>query len=663
MRGLAERGNLIGQAQADLRVNLLGPPKLEWKSHPLNLPRRQVRMLFYYLAIEQYPVPYERLRFLIWPDKPDESSRRYLSHLLTHLRQALPAPDILVTRGSQATLCPHKVWSDVVTFRRLVMAPPGSNRLAGLGQAVALYRGTLLDGVDLPIGLEFESIIAQERSSLEHLYLNALLTLINEEMTLGNYDSAIEYAQSYLSIDELNEKIHRRLIKLYAITRDRVSAMKQFRRCAQILDRELGISPMPETQAIYQDAVEGRLNRAQMPVTKPIAFALSSSDVPVVGRADLLSDLIQVAESARRGQGGVALISGEAGSGMSRILQECMLRFRDEAFILTGNCHPGAQSIPYHTVAQLLRQLLQLEPTAIEFDTAFLAAATRLLPELRNLGLDDTEPAPADIDDVRIGFFPTLCDIFLGLASGPCGVILCLDDLHWADRASLDWLSYLASQLEGKRLLVLGTYCCKAEGALGEFVNRLAQLGAYYGEFKLHGLDTPAVLELLRRLYGTVPGDNQLAARLQEVTGGNPLFLLEVIRSFNESGLKPGDLVKHHDVPLPDTVWKAVKTRLDHLSPIARQVIEVAAIIGYEFRFEQIRWTAGLSEMQTIDALDELVHRRLLVDQEGSYYFQHDLVRQMVRMNLSPTRRQVLERRATRPEGQIDSRYVLLPER
>ncbi|MGC8875306.1 MAG: AfsR/SARP family transcriptional regulator, partial [Chloroflexia bacterium] len=108
-----------GSGQAGLEVFLLGPPKILWAGHPLVIPRRQARALLYRLVSGGQPVPREALCFLFWPDVPDGVARRRLTHLLTHLRRALPDPGILLEAEDQIGLVPEQTWSDVAAFQRL----------------------------------------------------------------------------------------------------------------------------------------------------------------------------------------------------------------------------------------------------------------------------------------------------------------------------------------------------------------------------------------------------------------------------------------------------------------------------------------------------------------------------------------------------------------
>ena len=154
------------------------------------------------------------------------------------------------------------------------------------------------------------------------------------------------------------------------------------------------------------------------------------------------------------------------------------------------------------------------------------------------------------------------------------------------------------------------------------------------------------MLEMVLRLGGNMSHDVSLVDRLSEATGGNPFFLLETLRTLAEAEDPLDPPPGLPDIPLPDSVRQAVEMRVQRLSSTARQVLEAAAVLGLPFDFDTLHLTAGRQEMETVDGLDELVARQLLVEQAGCYHFRHDMVRDAVASGLSTYRRRLLHRRA-----------------
>jgi DNA-binding SARP family transcriptional activator len=234
-----------------LRIHLLGPAWVEWKGQALAIRRRQTRALLFCLATKQQPVPREELCFGFWPDEPEVQAHRQLSHLLSHLRNALPEPDLVRSINDSLELDPERVWRDAAEFRAACAILEVDNA-PRLEKAIQYYRGPFLSGFSLPAAPEFELWVSEQRTLHERLYLDALRVLLRSEASYVDYNRAIKYARMYLQVDELAEDVHRQLIVLHVLSGDRPAAMQQYNQCRTILERELGVAPLPETRAVYE---------------------------------------------------------------------------------------------------------------------------------------------------------------------------------------------------------------------------------------------------------------------------------------------------------------------------------------------------------------------------------------------------------------------------
>ena len=195
-------------------IRLLGSPTVTWDGAPLPILRRQTRILLYRLAVPGPPLSRDHLSFLFWPDVPESIAGRNLSHLLTHLRQALPNSDVLITAEDQVYLDSKETWSDVREFLQLRDFRGANRDVDRLARAVQLFRGPFLDGVSAPHNPDYESWVMLERRTLERRYRDTLITLIDEYSGSGAYDQAIRCANRYLATDRLDESIPQRLISL-----------------------------------------------------------------------------------------------------------------------------------------------------------------------------------------------------------------------------------------------------------------------------------------------------------------------------------------------------------------------------------------------------------------------------------------------------------------
>ena len=616
-------------ASAALRINLLGPPQLTWRGEALDVTRRQARALLFTLAHAPELASRDHLAFLFWPDLPDLDARHNLKRLLSTLRSALPDGSLLTAGRGAVGLDRARVWCDVAAFGELVAAADP----AAWAQAVELYRGPFLDGFALPDCPEYGDWQAQVQAQTGQRYLAALSRLIDARRAAGELDAALDYALRYLAADDLAEDMHRRLIELHGARGERSAAARQFEQCALILERELGVKPLPETRAAYETAM------AAQPVQQPARprwAVLPSLTLPLIGREDAWQALAEA--HGRLRSGGLILITGEPGVGKSRLMRE--FATAANAFVLAGHNPAGAEIAPYTAIAAVLRQALSSPVRWRGIPPVWLAEAGRLLPELSELFPDLPRPVAVAPAEAQARLYEALARCLRGLAGdGP--LLLCLDDLHQADAATLSWLAGLPRQLAGSHVCLLAACRTADAGRLADVKRAFARPGLL-AEAPLSRLSVEAVTGMLAHLPQRPPDLPRLAARLHHATGGNSFFVLETLRALLEDGSldDPPD-----QLPLAPTVQAAIQRRLERLSPLGRQMLEAAAVLAPDLAFDLLLPTAGRSDLETAQGLEELAGRQLLADGR-SLRFSHDLVRQVAHDGISPWRRRIQHRRA-----------------
>jgi predicted ATPase/DNA-binding SARP family transcriptional activator len=332
------------RSRAVLALTLLGPPVVSGAGTVLPIPRRQTRALLYRLATELVPIPRSQLGFLFWPDVPEYAMRRNLTHLLTLVRQVLPQPTVLITDATTVALNPELVWSDTATFMHLTRTSAAPDRPAALAAALDLSRGPLLDGFALAGCPEFEAWLDAERHVWERRIDDTLATMIETHTVVRNYGAAIALARRALARDPLAEELHRRLIALYAATGDRTSALRQFEQCVVVLERELGVSPLPETRTVYesvraggsplppaqsahagdaartiiQTPTSGFAPSVEREILLAEAHGLLTPLTPLIGRTVVLAEVLALLASEVR----LLTLAGPGGAGKTRLALE-----------------------------------------------------------------------------------------------------------------------------------------------------------------------------------------------------------------------------------------------------------------------------------------------------------------------------------------------------
>ncbi len=637
----------------------LGPVILKKENLSFNIPRRQVRALFYRLAVSLEKLPRDTLCDMFWPDHEDATARRNLSHLLAHLHLALPDPELIQSSRDYLQLNRDCLWTDTERFLRLTRPSEEQSTLETLIQAVELYRGPLLAGFSLPGSPRFEEWLFLEGQNFEKNYLKTLDRLIEEWASRREYDKAIAYAQKYLAVNELAEEIHQKLMVFYAASGDRQSALRQFESCTRNLERELGIKPLIETRSIYQSILHGQLLPSQTLYHEQTWLTLPSQKIPLVGRREELSKINNVLENVRSGRGNILLISGEAGIGKTRIIQDFINALSQETLVASGTCQTQNKHLPYQPIVQALRSVLSPEISKMALPPVWTAELTRLLPELRSPLPELSTIFPAEPGEARLRLFEALVQVFLLLSKNHDPLVFLIDDLHNADSTTMDWLVYLSKRIMQSHLLFIGAYRCEETEAVIDLKHALSRVGVLT-EIILKGLDHQATGEIINHFIGSEDKEGHFTERLQKSTMGNPFLMIETLRTLKETGKLERDISSINNLPLPESIRQAVEERLRRLKPLSRQILEAAAVFGECFSFDMIHLQSGRSEIETSNGLEESIKRQFIsLDSDPcTYSFQHDLIRRAVEETLHPMRQQLLHRRAGWVLEQLDSGSV-----
>ena len=614
-----------------LKVYLLGIPRVEYAGKRIDIPRIQTRALFFRLAADLEPISREKLAFLLWPDVPDAKAQRYLSHRLSLLGHLLPESEALLHSRDFIQLDPDRIWVDTVEFIGLANGLTNSRMIGDLQQAASFYHDRFLEGFVPPKNSEFEGWLEDRRQAYERIYLRVLQALVDNHGMAVTTAEAIVVAQRYLAIDELDEAMHRRLIQLYVIDGDRHAALRQYDRCVSVLRREFEVEPQAETQAMYQGLLRGGYSAPQPDAVRLGWHTHHGLHLPLIGREDAVTELRRSYRSARIGQGQFALISGEAGIGKTRLMQDFAQNLEvSEALVLAGSSLRATEMTPYQLIVEALRNRLQQQPDVnsdgakeLVLDERFpngiprvwLSEASRLLPELRTLVSNLPEPdATIAREEVRVRLIEALFRLLVAMASPLQTIVVFLDDLQWADRATLSWLVYVAGRIRNQRLLVIGSYRSGEANRLSSFLSDLSR-HSMATELVLSGWNEPAIKQTVLHMTNERADADQiesLCRRLHLATQGNPFFVLALLQELAETGQLARDWTTETELPIPDTVRVVLQRRIQRLPPLSRHILETATVLGFRFDFDLVFRTSGTDEMATAEGLEELVPRQFV---------------------------------------------------
>ena len=376
------------------------------------------------------------------------------------------------------------------------------------------------------------------------------------------------------------------------------------------------------------------------------------------GRDDELRRLSGRWSEAVTGRGGLVMLAGEPGIGKTRLTTEVADRARDEgALVLWGHCLETEWSPPYAPFAEALdAQVAASEVEKLRADLgAGAGTVAQLVPRIRQVLPDIPEPVPVQPDEERFRLLDAVAQ-FLVARSRRDPVLLCLDDLHWADAGTTLMIRHLARSAVGQRLLIVGTYRDAEVDRTHPLTDALAALRreVEYDRIDLRGLDVEGVGGLVAAFAEHEVSPSFVEA-VSEETDGNPFFVRELIRYLIEAGTvyrgpdgrwTSGRPIR--EVGLPAGVREVIGRRLSRLSDTARHLLSAASAFEGPFGFEAVAAAAGLDDMQALDALDEALAAQLVQPVNGAgelHVFAHALIRHTIYSDLSTPRRTRLHRR------------------
>ena len=239
-----------------LQLALLGGFQAHAAGQQIDIPGRKERGLLAFLAIPAGEArSREKLAGLLWSDRGDAQARESLKQAIFKLRRSLDGaqPSPLLADREFVGLEKTAVTVDVAEFEQLI----GEGTIESLSRATALYRGDLLDGLDLR-DAAFDEWLLMERQRLRDLARETLAKLVDWHMSAGAHDQAAAAARRLLAIDSLREVTHRALMQIYAAQGQTALALKQYRLCRDALEVELGVRPEAETERLYRSIQEKR---------------------------------------------------------------------------------------------------------------------------------------------------------------------------------------------------------------------------------------------------------------------------------------------------------------------------------------------------------------------------------------------------------------------
>jgi DNA-binding SARP family transcriptional activator len=588
------------------------------------------------------------LRRLLEPDRAARGAARVLLTAPPGYRLDVPDSGLDVAEFTSAVVAVHRLAPGEV--RRLPVpdqAPRLEELLERLDAALVLWRGTPYAELDGRVGVE------GERARLAELHCGAVLDRARILLALGRSSVAAADLAALVDRDPLREDVTALLALALARGGRQVEALQALRTHREALAGELGLDPGPalrdlELAVLRQDpAVVSSSGSAQVsfsaatpiddtpakPAPPEPRSSIRAGGPPLVGRDAELQALEGLLEQAESGLPHFAVLVGDAGIGKTRLVAELAAVAQERGFlVLSSRCSSDEGAPPLWPWVGVLRTLGRVQPETVG-------------PSPERL-LEPSEDGPAD----RFRLFDQVLAA-IAHAAQRTPVLLALDDLHWADASTLRLLQHLVEDLDRGRVALLVTRRPFPEPsrALADLLAAMARRQAL--RLDVDGL-TSAQVRTLADVRGGAEVDADQAQRLRDRTGGNPFYVVELLR-WRESaeGRDPATGV-------PTAVGDVIAARVAQLPADTQQLLLNAAALNRHLDLTVLAALDGAHPDEVLDRLEPAMASGLVVvdPADSTIRFSHALVKEAVAATDSALRRQRRHARlAEQLSGSVDS--------
>lgn len=588
-----------------------------------------------------------------------EAAEKSLRVTVSILRRALE-PDLGRGTDSRYVLqkqpgytfdCQADCWVDAWEFEERCGTAEAARKAGDLDEALDEYR--------IALGLVQGEFLAEEpyeewamepRREIEERQRAVLSGLSECLAQKGYYTEAIETCERALSLDGYGEELHRRLMLYHYCAGDQAHALQAYRSYTTTLREELDAAPSPELNRL-REQIEARdvpgvdeLRRYPRP-RRPLKLPYSLSRMQFAGRDEEYAWLVERLREVQDGRGGAVAVEGEAGVGKTRLVEEFLGYARSQGVrVLMGRCYERELGPPLEPVLDALGKV---------------AGVAEMLPEWSDRREEDPGHVRAggSHDASRIYHVLSRECIERTRNGGGEGLILFVDDVQWADRETLDFLSYLAKRLHGEKILLVFAYRREHTTELSGWLEQLAERRVV-SILSLNRLSPGDLGEILGRMSSrTFGGLPSLTAFLYRESEGNPFYAVEYLRWLIEagtveidsrrriSGLKDEALQEN---VLPSGVRSLMQARFSGLDEEAREIVELAAVLGRSFDLALLSNAGVRGEARIAELMESLMSSWLIVQNpatEGTYYFSHDKLCQALYEDIGQARRRNLHLR------------------
>jgi len=640
-----------------LEIRLLGPVEISYDGVTVKIPRRAERAILYFLAIENRPVSRETLIDLLWPQAEQADPRGTLRTALSRLRNSLPDKTLLVTELDQVSLDFSRCSVDLVKFTKSYQSLQGL--LTGFSheqplpvqivnqitKSLDLWRGDRIIGGDefydypeldarfqaLDKDLEKQRIYFLKHQAAHYQATGQLQTALDVFIHLGclnNQDNS-----NHLAVMDLLAKL------------GRCEEVQEFCDSLEVLFEQDYNAPLPD-EIIQQcrelqKQIEGRPGRVDQKWPIPTSF-----NVPLVGRT---AELKQLRSAFFRG--GLVKIEGDMGVGKTRLVQTLFETLTPKPFLILA---PGRETETPLPLAPIIHGLRRHIPDEIwkEIDRVWANQLSLMLPELEKIR-NDINPSPrGKLISASQHLFDSLHHLLVLVAKKYGRILFFLDDAQWVDVQTTAAIFYLVNQgfFDTYGILIVASRIVDTNLDIDVFFEQQRR-NRQVEVIRLVGLNPEDLKNLVEHILNR-PISASFFEGFYRETMGIPLWVIEIMRHLLETYGDTEDLLEVTQFPLIKSAHAFIRSRFYRFTKEESYLFSCAAVIGDEVPLPLLQSVADMPAPNFLMALETIIQSRFLVtnslsdlNNEKTFSFSHEKIREVVLIETSLTHQQILHQR------------------
>lgn len=602
-------------------VKLFDTPFVLKNDDKVNFPFMKAEALFYYLVIKKQATR-DELVDIFWGESGEKAAKKNLRNAMYKIRKTFDMDIIISPQKSKVILNSDiEIDSDLDSF------------LKNDQNSVKSYDGEFLKGFMVKKALKFNEWVLNTREYYRSIYITKLHEIIRNLISKNDYSKAEHYGQLLIKEDEFNEGSYRILMNIYKQQENYDKAIKLYNRLAKILKEELGIVPDIKTKKLYDD----------------IVYLLSSREInsPGISKELFYGREREIEEITKNFYSFInnkdfksVLITGEAGIGKTKLRKKFIEVIKEnEVIVLKSNCYQVEENYflkPWNNIFSKLSSIIKNEN--IYIPVAWRKMISYLFPEFDAECLLETKNPIEQLDTLKFHVIEeAIIEVFKEISKRK-KIILAFEDLQWMDSMSLSLLSGIV--LRNQNVMMIAT--CRS--GYNERINRF--ITGLRAENLLNIIEIPRFnrKEMEEFIYNFFPNkkiDNVIKERIFNETEGNTFFLVEYLNIIKEKG--------NLDTSIPSKIQNILKSRFIDISDQGKKVLSIASIFFDKVTLNFIKTLLGKDEFEIIDIIEELQSKYIIQetgDDDVSFQFTHQKLREFVYLNLSTVKRKILHNKA-----------------